>query len=213
MAVLAVLALAGGVVWDALDGRFWGRHALLAGLAASIIVVVLSVAVVNEVIERRRRRRWSVLAQHVMLELVRSTRLVWTGLLELAGALPADTPVRTTLDQGRHVAQARSLAFAAVGDLVGDRERRQQLHDGMAEWVRVNDEVLGRWAGVLLNADAYTEIIDRHVELASDIAWLANVWDTLEPVDDPKRRRRARVSRLRTSRARSTTAGWLIASW
>ena len=71
VAVVAVMALAAGIVSDALGGRFWTRHALLAGLAASVIVVMLSVAVIDEVLERRRRQRWSILAQYVMLELVR----------------------------------------------------------------------------------------------------------------------------------------------
>jgi hypothetical protein len=194
IALVAVVALAGGVVWDALAGQFWSRHALLAGLVASVIVVMLSVAVVNEVIERRRRRRWSVLAQYVMLELVRNSRLVWTGVMELAGAIPPDVPLKTTLEQGRRIAQDRELALAIVGDVVTDADRRHELHDAIAEWVRLSDEVLGRWAGVMLNADAYAEIIDRHVELASDIAWLASVLDTFEPVSDPKRRRRGGVS-------------------
>jgi hypothetical protein len=47
-----------------------------------------------------------------------------------------------------------------------------------------NDEVLGRWAGVMLNADAYAEVIDRHVELASDLAGLGSLLDNLDPSDD-----------------------------
>ncbi len=46
----------------------------------------------------------------------------------------------------------------------------------------------------MLNADAYAEIIDRHVELASDVAWLGTLLDQSEPSDDPMRRRRARSS-------------------
>ena len=84
IAAVALLALVGGVASDGLSGRFWGRHALLAGLVASVIVVMLSVALVNEARERRSRRRWSVLAQYVMLEFVLNARLVWTGTLELA---------------------------------------------------------------------------------------------------------------------------------
>src|SRR6266446_4524801 len=43
LAVVALLALGGGVVSDTLGGTFWTRHALLAGLAASVIIVMLSV--------------------------------------------------------------------------------------------------------------------------------------------------------------------------
>src|SRR5260370_29758189 len=57
IAAVAVLALAGGVVSDALAGRFWGRHALLGGLVASLIVVMLSVALVNAVSGGPRARR------------------------------------------------------------------------------------------------------------------------------------------------------------
>src|SRR5260370_33419967 len=56
IAAVAVLALAGGVVSDALAGRFWGRHALLGGLGASLIGVVLSVARGDGGVERRRAR-------------------------------------------------------------------------------------------------------------------------------------------------------------
>jgi hypothetical protein len=53
LAAVALLALVGGVLWDALDGRFWAGHALLAGLVASVIVVMLTAALVNEALERR----------------------------------------------------------------------------------------------------------------------------------------------------------------
>ncbi len=56
------------------------------------------------------------------------------------------------------------------------------------------DEVLGRWAAVMLNAEVYAEIIDRHVELAGDIAWIGGLLDTSHPPDDVRRQRRARGS-------------------
>src|SRR5258708_21458751 len=76
LAIAALLALAGGIASAVVGGTFWARHALLAGLTASVIIVLLTVAVINEVLERRRRQRWSVLAQFVMLELVRNARLI-----------------------------------------------------------------------------------------------------------------------------------------
>lgn len=55
--------------------------------------------------------------------------------------------------------------------------------------------MLGRWASVMLSADAYAEVIDRHVELASDIAWLGSLLDYSEPIgDDIGRRRKGRGS-------------------
>jgi hypothetical protein len=94
-AALALLALAAS---EQFAERLWVRHPLLAGLASSAIVVMLSVAVVNEVLEIRRRRRWSVLAQYVMLELVRDARMVWTGVVELTGLMPGDADPPAAID-------------------------------------------------------------------------------------------------------------------
>src|SRR6202035_4823573 len=77
------------IVSDALAGGFWSDHPVLAGLLSSVIVVMLTVALVNEAVERRSRDRWRVLAQYVMLQLVRDARLVWTSFAELAGLMPA----------------------------------------------------------------------------------------------------------------------------
>jgi hypothetical protein len=52
MAILALLAVIASVTTDLSGTTFWERHALLAGLASSVIVVMLSVAVINEVLER-----------------------------------------------------------------------------------------------------------------------------------------------------------------
>jgi hypothetical protein len=46
----------------------------------------------------------------------------------------------------------------------------------------------------MLNADAYAEVVDRHVELASDINWLLSLLDNSDPPEDHHRRRRARSS-------------------
>lgn len=193
-AAVAVLALVGGVVSDALGGGFWGRHALLAGLVASVIVVMLSAAVVNEALERRRRQRWSVLAQYVMFELVRNARLIWTGVLELTGLMPSDGAQAVPVDAGARVVRDTPRLAAAVRELVADVGRRRMLHEEIARLVSHGDEVLGRWATVMLNADAYAEVIDRHFELASDVAWLGSVLDHSEPGGDPERRRKARSS-------------------
>src|SRR6478672_12032656 len=85
---LSVLVLAGAVVWDFANDGFWVRHTLFTGLVASLIVVAVTVAVLNEVLEHRQRQRWSVLAQYALFEFVHTARLVWTGLLELAGLAP-----------------------------------------------------------------------------------------------------------------------------
>jgi hypothetical protein len=70
----------------------------------------------------------------------------------------------------------------------------RSLHEEITLLAAHTDEVLGRWAAVMLNADVYAEVIDRHVELASDISWLNGLLDNSDPPEDPRRQRRARSS-------------------
>ncbi len=192
VAAAAVLALIGGIVSDTVERGFWGRHALLAGLASSLIVVMLTIALVNEAAERRRRQRWSVLAQYVMLQLVRDARGIWTGLLELAGMMPPDNLSAASIDAGAQTVRDTQRLTAAARKVVTEPDRRRRLHQSVARTVIHNDEVLGRWAGVMLNTDLYAEVIDRHVELASDLAWLGSLLDNLDPSDDDPRQRVSR---------------------
>jgi hypothetical protein len=188
-AIAAVLALIAGIVSDVVERRFWDRYGLLAGLASSLIVVMLSIALVNEVVERRRRQRWSVLAQYVMLQLVRDARGIWTGLLELAGLMPPDNLSAASIEAGAQTVRDTAQLTTAARKVVGEPDRRRRLHESVARTVIHNDQVLGRWAGVMLNTDAYAEVIDRHVELASDLAWLGSLLDNLDPsADDPRQR-------------------------
>jgi hypothetical protein len=181
LAALALLALIGGVVSDALAGGFWADHPLLAGLASSVIVVMLTVALVNEAVERRSRQRWSVVAQYVMLQLVRDARLVWTGIAELAGLMPSGPAkgelfaIGASIDAGSAAVRDTERLTSALRELVADEDTRKLLHDKVTAFVEENDEVLGRWAAVMLNADAYAEVLDRHVELAGDLTWLSSV--------------------------------------
>ncbi len=192
-AALALLALAAAIASEQLAEHLWVRHPLLADLASSAIVVMLSVAVVNEALEIRRRRRWRVLAQYVMLELVRDARMVWTAVVELAGLMPADTNPPAAIDAVALVVRDTPRLTKAVHGLVADADRRRVLRDHVARLVVHNDEVLGRWADVMLDADAYAEVVDRHVELAGSLAWLGSLLDQSEPGDgDQLRWRRAR---------------------
>src|SRR5579862_9477172 len=122
-AAVAVLALAGGVVSDVLARGFWSRHGLLAGLASSVIVVMLSVEVVNEVVERRKRQRWSVLAQYVMLQLVRNARLTWTGMLNLAGLMPPDPYTTASLETAAQVVRDTARLTQSIRNLLADCDR------------------------------------------------------------------------------------------
>ena len=85
----------------------------------------------------------------------------------------------------------------AVHGLLIDADRRRVLRDHVARLVVHNDEVLGRWADVMLNADAYAEVVDRHVELAGSLAWLGSLLDQSQPGDGDQ---------LRWHRARSNPA-------
>jgi hypothetical protein len=190
IAALALLALVAGVVSDALAAHFWGHHALLAGLASSAIVVMLSVALVSEGLERRRRRRWTVLAQHVMIELIGNARLVWTAVMELAGLMPADAYTKASLDAGTRAVRDTPRLAEAIRQLVADGDRRRLLHEKIARFANHTDDLLGRWAAVLLNAEAYAEVIDRHVELATELDALGSLLDYFEPTDDDRWRRR-----------------------
>ena len=63
-----VIAAALGLVVLALAASFWGSHAMLTSLIASLLVLAVTVVVLNELLARRDRRRWSVLAQHVLFQ-------------------------------------------------------------------------------------------------------------------------------------------------
>ncbi len=194
LAAFALLVLVGAVVSDELADGFWTRHALLASLVGSVIVVMLSVAVINEVVERRRRRRWSILAQYVMFELVRNARMIWTGVLELANLLTLDVSQRESVKTSRLVAQDTPRLTAAVREIVDDDDRYRSLRAEVAFLAENADLVLSRWASVMLNSDVYAGVIDRHVELGGDVAWIAGLFDANYPPADIRRQKRARSS-------------------
>ncbi len=54
----------------------------------------------------------------------------------------------------------------------------------------LSEELLGRWAGVMLNSAAYAEVIDRHVALYSRVASINTLLEYFEPTDDDPNRRR-----------------------
>jgi hypothetical protein len=191
-AFVALLALVGGVISDAVGGGFWERHGLIAGVAASLIVVLLSVGIVDETIARRGRGRWRVLAHYVMLELVLNARLIWTDVAELAGKMPSGIRTASVLDSGGQVVRDTPSLTEAVRELLDDPERRGQLHEGFAQFVSASDEMLGRWADVMLNVDIYAELVDRHVELATKVSWLESLLDATDGITESGEGQRAR---------------------
>jgi hypothetical protein len=78
--------------------------------------------------------------------------------------------------------------------MLADADSRARLHTEIVFLAEHSDEVLGRWAAVMLNAEGYAEVLDRHVELVGDIAWIASLMDSSDPPDDARRQRRARSS-------------------
>jgi hypothetical protein len=191
---LSVLVFAGAVVWDFVNDGFWSRHALFTSLVASLIVVAVTVAVLNEVLERRQRRRWSVLAQYALFEFVHTARLVWTGLLELAGLAPDGELDDEALATGSKAVLDTPRLAAAVDEMLANADRREQLHRLIVRLRAHGQEVLGRWADVMVNSGTYAEIVDRHVELYSRLYWWGSVLDESDPLEDHLDR--PRLSRL-----------------
>jgi hypothetical protein len=192
---LSVLVLFGAIAWDLADDGFWSRHALFASLVASLIVVAVTAAVLNEVLERRQRERWSVLAQCALLDFVRAARLVWTGLLELTGLAPDGELGDEALSAGSEAVRDTPRLAAAMDEMLASADRREQLHRLIARLLGNGQEVLGRWAGVMVNSGTYAEIIDRHVELYSRLYWWGSVLDESEPLEEHlSRPRLSRVS-------------------
>jgi hypothetical protein len=181
---LSVLVLCGAVVWDLVNDRFWVRHTLFTGLVASLIVVAVTVAVLNEVLERRQRQRWSVLAQYALFDLVHTARLVWTGLLELAGLVPDRGLQDGILAAASEAVLDTPRLAAATDEMLASADRREQLHRLITRLRAHGQEVLGRWASVMLNSGTYAEIVDRHVELYSRLYWWGSVLDESEPLEE-----------------------------
>jgi hypothetical protein len=181
---LIVLVLSGAIAWDLANDRFWSRHALFTSLVGSLIVVAVTAAVLNELVERRQRQRWAVLAQYALFELVRTARLVWSGLLELAGLVPDRELEDGALAAGSEAVHDTPRLAAAMDEMLADADRREQLHRLIAGLLGHGQEVLGRWADVMVNSGTYAEIVDRHVELYSRLYWWGSVLDESEPLQE-----------------------------
>jgi hypothetical protein len=191
---LSVLVLLGAIAWDLANDGFWSRHALFTSLVASSIVVAVTAAVLNEVLERRQRERWSVLAQYALFDLVRSARLVWSGLLELAGLVPDGELEDGALAAGSEAVRDTPRLAAAMDEMLASADRRERLHRLIAELLGDGQEVLGRWADVMVNSGTYAEIVDRHVELYSRLYWWGSVLDESDPLEEHLSR--PRLSRI-----------------
>jgi hypothetical protein len=182
--LLSVLVLATAIIWDLADDRFWARHALFTGLVASLIVVAVTAAVLNEVLERRQRERWSVLAQYALFDFVNTARHVWGGLLELAGLLENRELGDEAIAAGSEAVRDTPRLAAAIDEVLASPDRREQLHRLVMTLRGQGQAVLGRWAGMMVNAGDYAEIVDRHVELYSRLYWWGSVLDESDPLEE-----------------------------
>jgi hypothetical protein len=190
-----VLILSGAIAWDLANDGFWSRYALFTSLVASVIVVAVTAAVLNEVLERRQRERWSVLAQYALFDFVSTARHVWGGLLELAGLVPDVELDGGALAAGTEAVRDTPRLTAAMDGMLGDGDRREQVHRLITELLARGQEVLGRWADVMVNSGTYAEIVDRHVELYSRLYWWGSVLDESDPLEEHlSRPRLTRVS-------------------
>jgi hypothetical protein len=198
VAGLSLLVLFGAIAWDLANDGFWSRHALFTSLVASSIVVAVTAAVLNEVLERRQRERWSVLAQYALFDLIGAARLVWSGLLELAGLVPDGELEDGALAAGSEAVRDTPRLTAAMDEVLANADRREQLHRLIAGLLGHGQEVLGRWADVMVNSGTYAEILDRHVELYSRLYWWGGVLDESEPLEE-------HLSRPRLSRVGPAT--------
>jgi len=148
----------------------------------------------NVVLEQHRRQRWSTVAQSIMFEFIKSARMIWSGILEVAGLVPDQMNQSDSVDAGVAIVHNTARLTGAIRQVLGDPERRKQLYDEVAFLAEHTDEVLGRWAGVMLNVEVYAEVVNRHVEMVGDIAWIAGLPDTSRPPKDSARRRPLRTA-------------------
>jgi hypothetical protein len=206
---LSVVVLAAAIAWDLVDDRFWFRHTLFTALIGSVIVVVLTIAVLNEVLERRQRERWSVLAQYALFDLVRTARLVWTSLLEVTGIVADDGHDEEALAAGTEAVHDTPRLAAAIDEMLGDADRRDQLHRLITRLHAEAQHVLGRWADMMVNSGTYAEVVDRHVELYSRLYWWGSVLDESDPLEE----HRGRPGLSRISPATQASIGPVEDEW
>jgi hypothetical protein len=204
---VVVIVLAGAS--DFVFASFWSSHAMLTSLLASLIVLAVTVVVLNEWLDRRDRRRWSVLAQHVLFQLVQAARVTWTSLVELLerSQIEADSP-----DQLRSVAE-RALDTEAISRathaLLADAERRRLLRVVVGELADHSRTVVVNWASVMVGSGPYTDVFDRHVELQGRLDWLSE----LLAAHDPAEQQTIRQAKLARSSVAVEHASLLSDEW
>jgi len=169
-------------------------HVRATRIIGGLSLLVLCAAVLNEVLERRQRERWSVLAQYALFDFIRTARLVWGGLVELARLVPEGELEDELLTVGSEAVRDSPRLAAAIDELLASADGREQLHRLIVALLGQGEEVVGRWADVMVNSGTYAEIVDRHVELYSRIYWWGSVLDESDPLEEHLSR--PRLSRI-----------------
>ncbi len=133
---------------------------------------------------------------------------MWSGLLELAGLSPDGELGADALEAGSESLRDPRLA-AAIDEALATPERREQLHRLIVVLLGHGQEVLGRWANVMVSSGAYAEIVDRHVELYSRLYWWGSVLDESEPLDEQLLRPRLSLVSPATQSSGPVEDAWL----
>jgi hypothetical protein len=105
-------------------------------------------------------------------------------LLELAGLVPDRGLQDGILAAASEAVLDTPRLAAAMDEMLASADRREQLHRLITRLRAHGQEVLGRWASVMLNSGTYAEIVDRHVELYSRLYWWGSVLDESEPLEE-----------------------------
>jgi hypothetical protein len=98
---------------------------------------------------------------------------------------------------------------AAMGEVLANPARRERLQQVMAHLLGHSQEVLGRWADVMVNSGTYAEIIDRHVELYSRLYWWGSVLDEADPLEEQSGRPKLSRVSLATQAVGPVEEEWL----
>ena len=113
------------------------------------------------------------------------------------------------LAAGREAVHDTQRVTAAMDEMLANPERRKQLHR-LIEALRGNaQEVLGRWAAMMVSSGGYAEIVDRHVELYSRLYWWGSVLGESEPLAEHLRRPRLSSISPATQAAGPVEDAWL----
>lgn len=175
---LGIIVIALAAASDFVVGSFWSRHAMLTSLLASLLVLGVTVVIVNEVLDRRQRRRWTVLGQYVLFQLVQSARATWVGLVEIGGLGDVDAGSTAGLQAGALLALDTARITDAMGAALASPALRREVRELIVAVGTHGRALVATWAPLMVDAGPYAPLFDRHVELQSRTAWIAEV---LEP--------------------------------